>query len=157
MGFWYCAFYLAALGILAHFLGEAAPRSWFDAQKFPYRCFAFEKQGHIYKKLGVHRWKDRVPDMSRVLPGMRPKRLRGLDKSDASLQALVQETCVAELTHWVLLLLAPVNSLLWPGVGGAAVTAADMLLLNLPFILIQRYNRPKLLALLQRRRQKTQK
>ena len=46
---------------------------------------------------------------------------------------------------------------LWPGWGGVLVWAVWFLLGNLPFILIQRYNRPRLLrlrSLLQRREQR---
>ena len=48
-------------------------------------------------------------------------------------------------------------SLLWPGWGGAIVLAVWVLLANLPFILIQRYNRPRLMrlaALLRKRAQR---
>ena len=46
---------------------------------------------------------------------------------------------------------------LWPGWGGAIVLAVWVLLANLPFILIQRYNRPRLMrlaALLRKRAQR---
>ena len=35
----------------------------------------------------------------------------------------------------------------WPGMGGVVVTAIFILLLNVPYILIQRYNRPRLMRL----------
>ena len=149
-GFWRCALYLAVLGVLAHPVGQALPRRWFSADAWPYRCRRWEQGGRVYKKLGVQHWKDRVPDMSRLLKDMRPKQLQGTVR-DGDLTALLQETCVAELVHWVLILLSPVTCLLWPGVGGAAICAFSILLLNLPFIIIQRYNRPKLAALLARR------
>ena len=46
---------------------------------------------------------------------------------------------------------------LWPGWGGAIVLAVWVLLANLPFMVIQRYNRPRLVrlaALLRKREQK---
>ena len=62
---------------------------------------------------------------------------------------MIRETCAAELTH----LLEAVAGLwclhLWPGVGGV-VMASLCILINLPFILIQRYNRPRFLRLLRR-------
>ena len=62
---------------------------------------------------------------------------------------MIQETCAAELTH----LLAAVAGLwclhLWPGAGGITV-AAVFALINMPFILIQRYNRPRFLRLQKR-------
>ena len=47
-----------------------------------------------------------------------------------------------------------------PGTGGAVVTAIYILFGNLPFLIIQRYNRPrlqKLLAAQQRRSRRNQK
>ena len=62
--------------------------------------------------------------------------------------SLVQETCVAEFTHFVLILLGFYALRLWPGTGGAIVTAIYILFGNLPFLIIQRYNRPRLQRLL---------
>ena len=70
---------------------------------------------------------------------------------------LGQETCVAEAVHTASSLLGLLCLRLWPGWGGVIVWAVWFLLGNLPFILIQRYNRPRLLrlrSLLQRREQR---
>ncbi len=73
---------------------------------------------------------------------------------------MIEETCVAEFTHFVLILLGFYALRLWPGTGGAVVTAIYILFGNLPFLIIQRYNRPrlqKLLAAQQRRSRRNQK
>ncbi len=73
---------------------------------------------------------------------------------------MIGETCVAEFTHFVLILLGFYALRLWPGTGGAVVTAIYILFGNLPFLIIQRYNRPrlqKLLAAQQRRSRRNQK
>ena len=72
----------------------------------------------------------------------------------AQLPRMIEETCVAEFTHFVLILLGFYALRLWPGTGGAVVTAIYILFGNLPFLIIQRYNRPRLQKLLaaQRRR-----
>ena len=65
----------------------------------------------------------------------------------------------AEFTHFVLILLGFYALRLWPGTGGAVVTAIYILFGNLPFLIIQRYNRPrlqKLLAAQQRRSRRNQ-
>lgn len=145
MEFVYCVTYLGLAGLLSHFIGEAIPRKWLDPQSFPYRPMGWEKQGKLYLQLGIRKWKDKVPDMSKVLPDMLPKRLSARNKG-AEAAALVEETCVAELTHGILCLAGIGCVFLWPGPGGwamAALWAAG----NLPFILIQRYNRPRLAKL----------
>ncbi len=146
MEFWLCAAYLALLGVLSHAVGERLPRQSFDPESRFFAAFSWEKNGQIYEKLGIRRWKDRVPDMSRLDCRMHPKQLRSV-RSGGELQRLMQEMCVAEAVHWGLILLSPALLFLWPGWGGLTLMLADIFLGNLPFILIQRYNRPRLAAL----------
>ncbi len=141
--------YVALIGILAHVLGEALPRRWFHWDRFPYRTFSWEREGRIYEAIGIRRWKDHLPDKSKHTKKTFTKQMKGHDSIDGLVRFL-QETCVAECVHWCLLLLSfPLYSYV-PTVFGAAVTALYALS-NLPFILIQRYNRPRLLRLLNRR------
>ena len=65
------------------------------------------------------------------------------------LPQMLRETCVAELTHWLLCVAGLHCLTLWPSVGGLAVVCLNILG-NLPFILIQRYNRPRLARLLEK-------
>lgn len=156
-GFLRCALYLLTLALLAHPVGQALPRRWFDGGSFPYACYKWEKQGKLYTRIGVDRWKTLVPDMSRILPDMVKKRVEPTAVTAAQTAVLVQETCVAEAVHTASSLLGLICLWLWPGWGGAAVWLVWFLLGNLPFILIQRYNRPRLMRLrdlLQRREQR---
>ena len=143
-----CMLYLATLGIVSFLGGRLMPAGSFHADRFPFRSFAFERDGQIYDKLKIRRWKDKVPDMSKILPQtMVPKRLRlGVEQQRVSL--LIQETCIAELVHVVLCFAGCLCLVLWPGPGGVVVTALYILLGNLPFILMQRYNRPRLMRLM---------
>ena len=146
-GFWKCVLCALVLALLAHPLGQALP-SRFRPEKFPFRPWRWEKNGRVYTKLAIDKWKKLVPDMSRLLPDMVKKQLPASTAAvtAAQAEALVQETCRAELVHGVSCLLG--LSFLW---------LIWFLLANLPFILIQRYNRPRLMrlhALLQRREQR---
>lgn len=149
-GFWRAALYLAALGILAHPLGQALPRSRFDPQRFPWRCRPWEKNGRIYERLGIRRWKNKLPDMSRLLPDMVKKRL-----GQADTLRLIQETCTAECVHWWLLLLSAGILLLWRSPWCWALWLLYNLLGNLPYIIIQRYNRPRLLRLAEKEKRRS--
>ncbi len=140
---------IAGLGILAHIVGEALPRRWFDPEKFPYRAYPWEKNGKFYEKLGVRRWKDRMPDKSRWVKGTYTKTLTNQSNPE-SLRHLLKETCVAECIHWILLLLSPVVLLFTRGTAAIMITVVYALS-NFPFIIIQRYNRPRLRILLERR------
>lgn len=142
MDFALCLVYLASLGVVAHILGEKLPREEIDPEAFPYRAFGFEKGGRIYERLGIRRWKDRVPDMSRIMRDMIPKRIEGKADSE-SLRALVAETCIAEKVHLWLMALGLGCLAICKGIGGRIITALNIIG-NLPFIIIQRYNRPRL-------------
>ncbi len=43
----YGIIYIAALGVLSHFVGQALPRNKFDAKGFPYRTAEWEKNGKV--------------------------------------------------------------------------------------------------------------
>jgi glycosyl-4,4'-diaponeurosporenoate acyltransferase len=150
-GFWYSILYIAALGVLSHVVGQLLPRSWFEAQRFPYRVHAWEKK--TYEALGIRKWKTKVPDMSRLLGDMLKKEVAP-DDSAAGVDALVKETCVSECVHWLLIAATVPILLCWKKWVAVVFYAVYNLLGNLPYILIQRYNRPRLMALAARKHRK---
>lgn len=151
-----CAVYLAVTGIIGFLLGRLIPQKWLKPDRALFRCFPFEQGGKIYEKLGIRRWQNRVPDMSKILPFMMPA--KKLDHDFAGrLPEMIHETCVAEIIHLLLCFSGLYCLKLWPGAGGFTVTAIYILFLNLPFILIQRYNRPRFIRLQQRLSIHTQK
>ena len=141
MGFWHCALYLAVIG-LASSAAALLPRRWFHADRFPFRPQRWEHEGKIYEKLAVQRWKDKLPDMSRFLPWLTQKQVSA-SISAAQAERLVQETCVAELVHDSLAILTFGCVWIWPG-WGLWLSIAYVLIGHLPYIVIQRYNRPRL-------------
>lgn len=145
MPFWKSLIYLLVLGLLSHWIGEALPRKWFSWDRFPYRAWRWEREGKIYEKLGIRAWKDRLPDKSRVVKSMVPKRVGGCPTSH-SVYRLVRETCVAESVHFALCLLAFPIAFFWESFAGALIVLL-YIICNIPFIMIQRYNRPALIAL----------
>lgn len=140
--------YVAVIGILAHYIGESMPRGWFSENKFPYRIYAFEKNGRIYEKIGIRSWKTKLPDMSRVMRDMLPKKI-SYGATGESIGALIKETCVAECIHCCLSVLSSGIYFIWKNYIGILLVAV-FIVLNTPFILIQRYNRPHLIKLKKR-------
>ncbi len=149
----YAVIYTAVLAVASHYVGQSLPRRWFHPDRFPFKAWSWEQNGNIYKHLGIQRWKDLVPDMSKILPDMIPKKVN-LRETSADAMVLVQETCVAEVIHAALMALAIGIVILCPNGWGVAIALFDSLLLNLPYILIQRYNRPKLLRVAEKLRRK---
>lgn len=134
----------AVMGLLAHIIGEALPRRWFRAEAFPYRAYAWEQNGKFYQKLGIRAWKDRLPDKSRLVRSAYRKSVAAHHEA-GSMDRLVQETCVAECVHTVLFFLSPVFLVTMARPYGG-IAAALYALSHIPFIMIQRYNRPRLCA-----------
>ncbi len=156
MKFLYSLIYIAVLGVLSHFVGQALPRKCFDAEKPPYKAAKWEKGGKVYEKLGIKHWKDIVPDMSRIMPDMVKKKLTSENK-ERGMDTLIAETCVAECVHWGLIVLSFGILFWWRGLWAAVFLLVYNIFGNLPFIIIQRYNRPRLVMLEQRRKRRAVK
>lgn len=155
MSFLYAVLYIAALGILSHFLGQALPRAHFSAERFPYRAAQWEKGGKAYEELGIKRWKDHLPDMSKIMPDMVKKKMSAA--KEQGMEVLIEETCVAECVHWALIVLSLGIFLFWRSPWSIVFWLVYNILGNLPFIIIQRYNRPRLVMLEQRRKRRAEK
>jgi glycosyl-4,4'-diaponeurosporenoate acyltransferase len=135
----------AATGYAAHRLGPArlARDGWL------LRPRRFESGGRWYRhRLGIHRWKDRLPEAGALFAGGVSKRqLPAYDV--AGLELFVRETRRAELGHWWAMACGPVF-VLWNPPLASALLIGYGVLVNLPFVLIQRYNRFRTELLLER-------
>ena len=140
-----CFAYAAALGVLSFFLGRLLPKRWLHPDKFPFRTYAWEDR--LWKALQIRKWQSKVPDMSRLFKKLMPAKAL-TQKTAQDLPLMIQETCVAELTHGLLCIAGLFLLKIWPGTGGVFLTVIYIVFGNLPFLLIQRYNRPRLQRLL---------
>lgn len=148
MGFWKCVLYMAILGILTFPIGRLLKKLDLRWDRPPFRALAWERGGEAYARVGIRRWKDLVPDVSKVFPQIVPPKAIGGKVTPEVLEDMLKETCVAELVHWLLLLPGLALIWLWPGAGGVITYAVYAVIGNLPFIMIQRYNRPRFARLL---------
>ena len=69
-----CILYFAFIGAFSFVLGRLLPKRLFDWERPPFRLFAWEREGAAYNVLGVRRWKEKLPDMSRILPKLMPSK-----------------------------------------------------------------------------------
>jgi glycosyl-4,4'-diaponeurosporenoate acyltransferase len=136
----------AALWLVFHFgagaIAHSLPQRFFASLPLVSRSYDWEDDGRLYLRLGIRWWKDRLPEAGDFYPGGFSKRhLVGHDR--AYLGRFVLETARAEFSHWLTWALALTFFAWtpWPvGVLMLLYGAAT----NLPCILIQRYNRPRL-------------
>jgi glycosyl-4,4'-diaponeurosporenoate acyltransferase len=109
----------------------------------------FETGRWYRRRLRINRWKDKVPEAGDLFRGGLSKRhLPAYDV--AGLQLFVRETRRAELAHWWAMLCGPLF-VLWNPPLAAVLLVGYGVVVNLPFILIQRYNRFRTQPLIERR------
>ncbi len=118
-------------------------RGWF-------KPWHWERDGTIYPRVfRTRRWVGYVPDGAWLLGhhGFPKKRLAATNA--AYYWTFARETCRAEVTHWLIAACAPLF-FLWnpPTVGVLMILYA--LGENLPIIMVQRYNRARLLRVLRK-------
>jgi glycosyl-4,4'-diaponeurosporenoate acyltransferase len=134
----------AASGYIVHRLGD----QHFDHDGRVTRITTFEADGRIYERMRIRRWKDRLPEAGALFAG-------GLSKahlparSASGLRTFATATRRAELGHWLCAAVSPVF-VIWNRPVVAVVMVVYGVLVNLPFIAIQRYNRLRIGRLLSR-------
>lgn len=137
--------YFILIGQGCFYFGLALPRKSFNENSFPYKSFKWEKDGKIYNKLYIKKWKSKVPDMSIITNLLFPKRVQA-NVTAEKLDRLIKESCVAEMIHYVLCVLSIGFYHIWKGKVGTIISVLYFIG-NIPYILIQRYNRPHFISL----------
>lgn len=127
------------------------PLRYFQRSSSLFKIAAWENSGHLWQRLFcVKKWKGAVPDGARLFKfGYEKKALHGFDND--TLQRFAAETKRAELAHWLSILPAPLF-FFWNPVWAGWVMILYALFFNVPFIIVQRYNRARLEMILERPR-----
>lgn len=141
-----CLIYLAVIGMGSFCLGRHIPYEKIREGEFPFASFAWEEEGRCYERLHIKNWQNKVPDMSALFPHRMPAKRLFSCPDDQQITVMIKETCIAEIIHILLALQGLHCRRIWKGTGGAILSLL-FLLGNLPYILIQRYNRPRLARL----------
>ena len=111
----------------------------------------FEDNGKFYEKhFHILKWKDHLPQFSNITKiGFKKDSIRKL--SADYLETFYIETIRAEMTHFFLIILAPFYFTVTEYTLAFKIFAVvSNILGNIPFIMVQRYNRPRIKALLQK-------
>lgn len=122
------------------------PRSFFRRSSKIFKAFSWERHGEVWHRLfKVKRWKDLLPDGSMIIKsGHNKKSLPSY--SDATLHIFLIEMRRAELTHWMTMLYG-ILFCFWNPRWAALLNILFGVVSNLPFIIVQRYNRPRIEAI----------
>lgn len=108
--------------------------AWFREKCFEHR---------IYKRIRVWKWKKYLPTYSP----------QTFDIGRKTVKELIGATCQAEIVHEVIMALSLLPIVFIPVLGGGAaliITSVLAMLFDFLFVILQRYNRPKLVRVMER-------
>lgn len=109
----------------------------------------WERKGAVYQSLfHIKKWKNKLPQLSDFFKKLFSKK-QVLNSSPEYLYRFVLETCRAEFTHWAIIA-SSFLFILWDGICMSVFMICAASVLNLPYVMIQRYNRPRILKILGR-------
>lgn len=139
------------LHMICVYLCHKLPDAFYRKDLFYFRSLPFEAQGFFYERFfRVKKWKSILPDGGKINRyGFEKKKLSAL--SIAYLEQFHLETKRAELIHVTGLATSLIFICIHEFPFGLLVFIVAAFL-DLPFILIQRYNRPRLDRLIQKKR-----
>ncbi len=136
-----------AVSLVAGYACHRLPDRRLDHDTALTRARGFEQGGRFYeRRLRIVRWKDRLPEAGDLFRDGYDKRV----VTRADLPRYVIETRRAEYTHWAIMAAAPLF-LLWNPIFLWWAMVAYAVIANLPCLVIQRYNRARVLRILRRR------
>jgi glycosyl-4,4'-diaponeurosporenoate acyltransferase len=142
--------------IIAAFIHFVLPSKLFSPYRKRFKVFEWEKK--FYESIHIRKWKDIVPDAGQLC-NFKKDKLKGTETE--YLYKFLVEACYADSIHF------------WMGIGGFSILFFNInkpiamltialpiaffsLILNLLPMVIQRYNRPKLLRVYERQLRKEQ-
>lgn len=111
-------------------------RKWFQEKKF---------EKHLYKVLKVKKWKDKMPTFA---PEM-------LDLKVHTLEEIAGAMCQSEVVHSVITLLCFVPifaTLIWGTFWVFFITSVLSACVEIMFVIMQRYNRPRIIKIIKRKK-----
>ncbi len=130
-------------GIVAFLLRQIPANKIRHYSKF-FKTRKFEK--NLYNALKIRKWKDIIPELGGVLKYFDKKKLQ--ENADSKyMLTFIKETCYGELMHIVAIFTAPLLLLILPHNIILTVLLPIMIVnifLQIPPIMVQRFNRPKL-------------
>lgn len=130
-------------------LSNLIPLNFFRRDYFIFKTFRFERTGRFYEIIfGVKKWKRYLPDGAKLFQGgFEKKSLK--NKSVAYLEYFIMETKRAEFSHFMQILPVPIFFLFNVPIA-SIIMVIYAIIVNLPCMVVQRYNRPRLRRLLER-------
>ncbi len=141
-----CFVLWGVLQVCAAVLCAKLPARYFKCDNFIFKSRDWEQQGEFYSRVfKIKMWKGYLPDGSALSNvGMRKKHL--VDCSPGGIDRFIEESCRAELSHLLAVFPFWVFGFFCPPIV-VPIMLLYSVLVNIPCVLAQRYNRPRLVRL----------
>lgn len=142
-------FIFLVFSVVISLITEKLPKCFYFYDTWLYREKKWEKGGIIYERLFlVKKWKDKLPEISDFIKCLFVKKHLKSTKTNY-LRKFLLESCKSELTHW-LIILSSFTFIFWTDFMSMVRVLIIATILNLPYIIIQRYNRPRIIKLMKK-------
>lgn len=135
------------LSVLITYISNKVPEAVYYYKGWLFKEREWEKGGQFYQdKLKVKNWKKHMPELGDFVKSVFPKKyIREYSKE--YLLVYLTESCKAELTHWAIILSTLIMGL-WNDFNMTLLMLIIAFSLNIPFVIIQRFNRPRILRIM---------
>lgn len=139
----------ALLSMLNTAVSLILPESLFIYTKWLFKERKWEHGGTIYQKLfNIKKWKDRLPELSDIVKkNFSKKKLPSFNVE--YLKKYIVESCRSEMCHWMIVISVIVFSS-WFNEDMEKFIFILAVILNVPYIMIQRFNRPRIINVMQK-------
>ena len=135
--------------VCALFVRYCLPKKIFNPFLKIYKVGKNERK--FYEKIGIRKWKDRIPEAGQLFANFGKSEIADTNNNEY-VYKFMSETIYAEIMHWLSALFSFL--IIFIDLRLALTVALPLvignMILNLMPVLVQRYNRPKLMVLYQR-------
>lgn len=146
----------ALLSMLNTAVSLILPENLFLYIKWLFKERKWEHGGTVYQKLfNIKKWKDRLPELSDIIKkNFSKKKLYSFNIE--YLKKYIIESCRSELCHWMIVVSVIVFSS-WFNDDMINFIFILAIILNVPYIMIQRFNRPRIINVMQKNVEKEER
>lgn len=146
----------ALLSMLNTAVSLILPENLFIYTKWLFKERKWEHGGTVYQKLfNIKKWKDKLPELSDIIKRNFPK--KKLPSFNVEyLKKYIVESCRSEMCHWMIVISVIVFSS-WFNDDMENFIFILAVILNVPYIMIQRFNRPRIINVMQKNAEKEER
>lgn len=134
--------------VIITYLSNKMPDHFYSNGNWLLRQREWEKRGEFYQRVfRVKLWKKLLPELGDIVKSVFPKK-RIKEYTREYLNKYIFESCKSEMTHWCIIF-STLLFFLWSEFEPAMMIVLLAIILNLPYIIIQRYNRPRIMGMVE--------